>query len=103
MGRQFIDKIRSVSIEGRAKGQLWYASYFAMMIAVLFNPMDDTKNNVVQFKRLIGQGIMQNVDVARRTSNFSCWFMLFIVIFAITYIFFGYLLSRKHTEEEKKY
>lgn len=102
MGRQFIDKIRSVSIEGRAKGQLWYASYFAMMIAVLFNPMEDKRNSVIQFKRMIGQGIMQNVDVARRTSNFSCWFMLFIVTFVTSYIFLGYLLSRKRAEEEKK-
>lgn len=102
MGRRFIDKISSLYIESRAKGQLWYASYFALMIAMLFNPMEEKRNSVIRFRRMIGQGIIQNVDVSRRTSNFSCWFMLFIVIFVISYILFGYLLSKNHSEEEKK-
>lgn len=99
---QFIDKICSVCAGKEEKGQLWYASYFATMIALMFNPMADTRNSVIHFKRLIGEGIIQNVDVARRTSNFSCWFMLFIVAFVVIYFLTGYLLSQNYKVEEKK-
>ena len=85
MGKLLVDKLRAICAEKEEKGQLWYAFYFAVMIALQFNPMADERNRVVHFKRLIGAGIIQNVDVARRTSNFSCWFILFIISFVIIF------------------
>lgn len=102
MGKLLVDKLRAICAEKEEKGQLWYAFYFAVMIALQFNPMADERNRVVHFKRLIGAGIIQNVDVARRTSNFSCWFILFIISFVIIYLLAGYFLTKKYSKEEEK-
>lgn len=63
------------------KAGMSYAIFFAAITAMLFNPMDPTRNHVTEFNRIIGSGILSDVDVSKRISNFNFWYILFGLTF----------------------
>lgn len=95
-------KMQKLHINMGKKGQLWYSIYFAITLCLLFNPLEQNRNEITSFKRLIGPGVLQNVDVAKRVSNFSVWFLIFAITFIVIYILVGCFLSREYNSEERK-
>ena len=79
-----------------------YALYFAVYLVLLFNPMDSVRTEVTEFKRVIGAGIVHGVDVSKRISNFSFWFIYLAVLFILFYLLANYFKSKKYSEENRK-
>lgn len=84
------------------KGSFLYAFFYASSLTLIFNPLDHANNEVVEFNRVIGMGILDNMDVSRRISNFQQWFLYFAVFFVLFYLFANYLHQRKKSDEAKK-
>ena len=80
--------------EHSTKGIL-YAIYFAVTLVFCFNPLESKRIEVNSFNRVIGKGISENVDVARRISNFSQWFVYFVVTFTLFYLLINYYRQHK--------
>jgi hypothetical protein len=88
--------------ESETKKGLWYAVYFAISFVLMYNPLEKIRNEVIEFKRVIGIGINANVDVSRRTSNFNTWFIMFAITLCLLYLLFNHLLSKEQEDENKK-
>ena len=73
------------------KEGLLYAIYFSLSLTLCVNPLAVTGNKVTKFKRVIGIGIINNIDVSRRIGNFFCWFLIFVVTFSFFYVLAVYL------------
>ena len=67
------------------KQAFWYALYFSIYTILTINPINSAHTKVDLFKRIIGPGIINGVDVSKRISNFSRWFLGFIIIFIFYY------------------
>lgn len=80
------------------KAGMSYAIFFAAITAMLFNPMDPTRNHVTEFNRIIGSGILSDVDVSKRISNFNFWYILF----GLTFIGFFLLCNAMHQKEKSE-
>lgn len=81
---------------------LLYAVCFAVTLVFLFNPMDEARTQVQSFKRVIGAGMLSNVDVSRRISSFSCWFLFFGAACMLFYLLVCYFRRRECSGEKKK-
>lgn len=88
--------------ESKVKKGLWYSIYFSTSFVLLYNPLEKIRNEVIEFKSVIGAGINSNVDVSRRISNFNTWFIMFAVSFCLFYLFFNYMLQKKADGDNKK-
>ncbi len=95
--KQFMDDYS----KKKHKGFLW-ALYFAVSLVLLYNPVDNIRTKVIDFKRVIGYGLIFDVDVARRISNFSYWIIAFSISFVLIYMLANYCINRNHTEEQIK-
>lgn len=84
------------------KKGLWYAIYFSASCVLLYNPLEQFHNEVIEFKRIIGAGINANVDVSRRISNFNTWFIMFAISFCLLYLLFNHIFQTKTVTENKK-
>lgn len=86
----------------KSKQGLLYAIYFAMSLVLMFNPLDSAKNEVDEFSRIIGAGLMGNVDVAKRISNFNYWFLCFAIAIVLFFMLANFLKTRNYGKEGKK-
>lgn len=84
------------------KAGLSCAIFFAAMTTMLFNPMDPIRNQMQEFGRVMGHAVVGNIDVAKRTSNFNTWFLLFALTFIGFYLLFNALHQREMNKEDKK-
>lgn len=94
-----IYKIYSLSHE---KGVWLYALYFSLLTVFCMNPIAESQIKLIEFKRIIGQGINDGIDVSKRISNFNQWFLLLVISFGIFYLFFNYVRNNSKTEEQVK-
>ena len=78
-----------------------YAIYFAVTLVFVFNPLESKRIEVNSFERVIGKGISENVDVVRRISNFSQWFVYFAVAFSLFYLLINYYRQHKIRKEQE--
>ena len=76
------------------KQGIWYAAYFSVSFTLLYNPINGVRNEVTEFNRVIGNALAENVDVSKRVSNFSHWFILFGVSFVLFFLLSNYLLQK---------
>lgn len=76
------------------------AFFFAASSALMRNPLEKTGLTVTEFKRVIGEGIIANVDVSKRTESFTHWFILFAVSFILLYTLFTHIY---HTAEDSAF
>ena len=65
--------------------------YFAVSTVLIFNPINSNRNEIVQFSRVLGNGMMWNVDVSRRIVNFYLWFALFAIILGLFFLLTNYI------------
>lgn len=79
-----------------------YGLYYGFSVTLAFNPLDNSNIEVVSFKRVIGDGILGNVDVSRRISNFNHWFILFAVSFILFYLLVNEVRQRQKSEDIQK-
>lgn len=79
-----------------------YALFFSVSIILLYNPIDDIRTKVITFKRVIGMGLNNDVDVSRRISNFNNWFIAFGVVFILLFMLANYYLGKAKSEDQKK-
>lgn len=83
---------------GHKKG-IWYALYFSVSLIFLFNPLEMVKNKVTTFNRLIGASLMADIDVSKRIDNFTHWFILFAIAFALFYLLSNSILDKEKSKD----
>lgn len=86
--------------ETKKKRGIWYAIYFSMFFSLFYNPLKFT--NVIKFNRMIGAGIISDVDVSRRIMNFKILFILFFLLFIFSFMLINYLKINKSNGIENK-
>lgn len=79
-----------------------YGIYAAVSVVLIYNPLDSERNKVVDFKRVIGAGIVANVDVSRKTGSFMLWFLGLAIAFAVVFLAVSYFFSLPKSEEDMK-
>lgn len=84
------------------KAGLPYAVFFSAILAMEFQPMNSDRNQMTEFSRVIGIGMMEGVDVSKRISNFNRWFLLFGVSFIGFYLLFNSLHRKSKSKEAEK-
>lgn len=82
------------------KQGFWYAIYFSLFFINFYNPLLDT--GVTKFNRVIGEGVILNVDVSKRITNFKILFILFGILFILFFILINYLKLKKNNSKENK-
>lgn len=89
-------------ILSKKKQGFWYAVFFAVSLVLIVNPLNDNQNEVSEFKRVIGKGIMYDVDVSKRISNFNHWFVLFTVSFVLFFLLANDFIKKERNGESRK-
>ena len=74
----------------RRKRSILPALYFTIKLLFQVNPLELSRLCVQKFNRIIGIGIIADVDVVRRISNFYFWFAGFALFFCLFYLLFNY-------------
>ncbi|GEM_PF-1376703 len=77
------------------------ALFFSALLIRLQNPLEAVRLSMSGFDRQIGSGVLANVDVSRRISQFSRWFLFFAVFFALFYLLANGLEARAEEEGKK--
>ena len=95
------EEIYSAFLKEKKQG-FSYALFFAVSLMLSYNPIDSIRTEVIDFKRVMGAGIIANVDVSRRISNFSRWFIIFGIVFLLLYMLANYYLGKDKSETQKK-
>ena len=75
------------------KQGFWYAIYFSLFFINFYNPLLDI--GVTKFNRVIGEGVLLNVDVSKRIVNFKMLFIFFGILFVLFSILLSYLKLKK--------
>lgn len=78
------------------------AFYFSVSLVLLYNPLETIRTKVSDFSRVMGAGLMANVDVSKRTGNFNHWFLFFIVCFVLFWFLFHHLFQNAKGYENEK-
>ena len=84
------------------KKGLLYAIYFSVSFALVYNPIDPSRSEVSEFKRMIGVGLAHNVDVSKRINSFNQWFVLFGIAFLFFWMLMNYFLQQEKSAEGAK-
>ncbi len=84
------------------KQGFWYAVFFAISLVLFVNPLANIQNEVNEFKRVIGKGIVHDVDVSRRISNFNHWIFLFAVSFMLFFLVVNDFIKKERDDESRK-
>lgn len=96
-----IEKIVKNFLHAEKKKGFLYALYFSVHTVLLFNPIDTIRTEATEFFRVMGVGFNAGVDVAKRTSNFSHWFIYFAIAFALYFLLANYLRNREFEGEDR--
>ncbi len=86
----------------KQKGNWLFAIYFSLLMVFSINPLTESQNQISEFKRIIGQGVNDGLDVSKRISNFNCWFICFAFSYVIFYLFANDLKKKCVTSERQK-
>lgn len=97
-----IEKIFKSFVQAEKKTGFLYALYFSVNTVLLFNPIDTIRTEATGFARVMGAGFNAGVDVAKRTSNFSHWFIYFAIAFALYFLLANYLRNREFEGEDRR-
>ena len=92
---------QAFQMEEKKQGFL-YALYFSIYLALFFNPIDPEYTEVTVFKRVIGIGVSEGIDVSKRIRNFNFWFICLAVLFVLFFLLANYFKSRNYSEENNK-
>ena len=84
------------------KHGLGYAVFGSVLFALLHCPLDSMRNEVTDFKRMIGIALLDNIDASKRNSNFFHWFLLFAVALALFFCLANYLCQKERGTEGDK-
>lgn len=86
------------------KIDILYAVYFATLVLSRFNPLDEQKLQVTDFKREIGMSAVSNIEVASRIGNFLQCLGLFILFYTLFFAVFKYFrISAQNIENKEIY
>lgn len=97
-----IEKIFKSFVQAEKKTGFLYALYFSVYTVLLFNPIDTIRTEATKFARVIGAGFNEGVDVTKRISNFSHWFIYFAIAFVLYFLLANYLRNREFEGDDKK-
>ena len=97
-----IERLYTCFIHTEKKTGFLYALYFSVCTAFLFNPIGAARTKATEFTRVMGSAFNNGVDVAKRTSNFSHWFICFATVFVLYFLLANYLRNRKFEGEDQK-
>lgn len=91
-----------VAFRNPSKRGLSYALFFSVSIVLLYNPINEIRTSVTAFKRVIGIGINNDVDVSRRISNFNNWFLAFGIVFLLLFMLANYYINKTKSKEQQR-
>ena len=97
-----IERLLASCKKGKERKALPHALYFSVSFALLCNPLERSRNSVTGFDRIMGQGIMLDVDVTKRIGNFYLWLAVFAASFALFYLLANYWKRQEKSEEAQK-
>lgn len=95
-------KILNTFVDSERKQGILYAVYFSLSTIFVFNPMDEKRTSVTGFKRIFGEGVVNGYDCTRVSSNFTLWFLILALSFAVFSLFMHYIRTREYTLEQSK-
>jgi len=97
-----IEKVYVCFVNTEKKEGFLYALYFSVYTVLLFNPLAAIRNEVTEFNRVIGSGLIVGVDASKRNSNFIHWFVYLIIAFILYFFLANYFKSKELSEENHK-
>lgn len=83
------ERIYVVYRKNRKNGVWLYALYFSLLTVFSQNPIAETHTQLLDFKRIIGHGVDEGVDVSRRIANFNWWFLCLAGSYIVFFLFFN--------------
>lgn len=95
------DVFKAFRDAGIKKGFSW-ALYFSVSLVLLYNPLEEIRNEVTEFSRVIGSGLAANVDVLKRVDNFTHWFIMFAIAFVLFFLLANYFLYKPKSKSAKR-
>lgn len=96
------EKLYQTYKNSEKKQGLWYAVYFAVFFSLLFNPLEPSLTNVTKFSRIIGAGLIEDIDVSKLINNFNTWFMMFVLAFFLFLFTANYFFRNQKGEQKQK-
>ena len=81
---------------------LGIAIYFSVSLALIYNPLSAFRNQISIFRRVIGTGLISNVDVSKQIKNFNLWFVFFCITLVLYSLLSNYIITKDQTDEIKK-
>lgn len=96
------EEIYDVFKKTKTKKGFLYSSYFSITLLFLYNPLETYRNEMSTFSRIIGAGVIADVDVSRRINNFGQWFIMFATVFSLFLLLFNYWLQKERSKEAEK-
>ena len=97
-----IEKLLGKFLGSKEREGFLTALYFSVSSVLLYNPLEAISIEVSKFSRVIGAGLIANVDVSKRTGNFNHWFILFAAAFVLFYLLSNSIFKKDMTEDAKK-
>lgn len=96
-----VEKLIFACKKGYSGISVAYALFFSVSLIFVFNPVDAIRTRVKSFDRVMGAGLINNVDAARRISNFNHWYIFFAVAIILFYALVNYFRQKELREEQK--
>ncbi len=98
---RFGDLYRSFQKSERKQG-IWYAVYFSVSFTLFYCPLDSGLNQMAEFRRMIGRGVLSGVDVSKRIQNFHSWILFFAVSFVLFFLLANDVLQKDRVRESRR-
>ena len=84
------------------KSALLASLYFSVPTVLIHYPLENSRNQMTMFSRVIGQAVKDNIDVSKRINNFTIWIIEFGIFFGLFLLLWNYLINKTDSEENKK-
>ncbi len=81
------------------KSIIW-ALVVSVSVMLSFNPLQSENVLVDSFSRIIGIGMISDVDIDKIISNFMCFFFLFAILFSLCVLLMNYVRNRAFVEND---
>ncbi len=98
---KFEDLYRSFQKSERKQG-LWYAVYFSVSFALFGNPLGSAQNQMDEFRRVIGAGVLSGMDASKRVHNFHTWLFFFAASFVLFFLLANDVLQKDRVREARR-
>lgn len=78
------------------------AVLMAIFMILQYNPLNEGKTQVKEFKRVFGNGFISNFDSNQVIINFNGWFIIFLVAMGCFALLMHHIRSKSYSKEEEE-